>query len=88
MTAIVESEHKLLLKLLLKELKELDTYNVSIETDNGCSYLTSERNVDGMWVNIYEIESIIERYNGWLEMEDSPISDEEMVKMFGENWKD
>lgn len=85
------SDVKTLFQCLIKELKELDSYDVSIGNDSGpdgnCSYLYSERNIDGSWINSYDLESIIQRYEELLPVFENDVSDEEMKSLFGEDWK-
>jgi hypothetical protein len=49
---------------ILTELKELQTFNIDIGSD--CD-LYVERNVDGPWVSLYDIETLIQKIESKLE---------------------
>lgn len=43
------------IKALVEQLRELDTYNVDIDSE---AFLYVERNVDGNWMNAFSVECI------------------------------
>lgn len=65
---------------------EIDSYH-SEDVKMLASHLYSERNIDGSWINSYDLESIIQRYEELLPVFENDVSDEEMKSLFGEDWK-
>lgn len=45
------------IKSLVEQLKELDTYNVDLDSEG---FLYVERNVEGNWINAFSLDCIVD----------------------------
>lgn len=79
---------KLMVFDFIKDLKELDSYDVTIGHDCGgngiYSYLETERNVDGQWINNYSLSCLVESFEERIkrEFDGEKLSKEAIDKMF------
>lgn len=47
------------IRQFIAELRELNTYNVDVDSDG---FLYTERSLDGVWVSAWDLESVIARF--------------------------